>query len=119
MSVGVEGFILAQVAALRERSALLGGYGAREASEALQKAASELEASFRAWWLSELSVSEAATEAGYSQERMRELIREGRIEGERSGKAGPFRVRRCDLPRKPALRQSEPLRAVAQRLGIR
>lgn len=119
MSGGVEAFILAQVVALRERSSLLAAYGAFEASQALQKAAEELECAFRAWWVSELTVAEAAMEAGYSEERMRELIREGRIEGERSGKAGPFRVRRCDLPRKPARHQPDPLRAVAGRLGIR
>lgn len=115
---GFEGFIAAQVATFRERGALLAAYGAREASDALHRAAGELEATFRAWWLAELTVAEAAAEAGYSEERVRELIREGRVEGNRAGKAGPLRVRRCDLPRKPTRQQPEPLRQVARRLGI-
>jgi hypothetical protein len=115
---GFEGFVAAQVATFRERGALLGAYGASEASQAVQQAASELEAAFRAWWLSDLTVAEAASEAGYSDERMRELIREGRPEGDRAGKTNRLRIRRCDLPRKPTRQQPEPLKQVARRLGI-
>jgi hypothetical protein len=115
---GFEGFVAGQVAAFRERSVLLAAYGASEASQALQRAAEELESAFRAWWLAELPVSEAAAEAGYSEERMRELIREGWLEGDRARKTGPLRVRRCDLPRKPTRQQPEALKRVARRLGI-
>lgn len=111
----VEAFIAAQVGAFRKRASLLTEYGAREAGGCLERAAKDLENAFRTWWLAELTVAEAAEEAGYSEERMRELIRSGRSE-----QGGPLRVRRCDLPRKasPPL-SGGGLRRVADRLGIR
>jgi hypothetical protein len=113
----LERFIGEHVAGLRARAALLGEYGATEAAVALQRAAGELEANFRSWWLAELPISEAAAEAGYSEERVREWVREGRLDGGRAGEPGPLRVRRCDLPRKPG-QQLDPLVEVAARLGI-
>lgn len=115
---GVEGFVAGQVAAFRERGALLASYGAREAAEAVQQAANDLEAAFRAWWLAELTVAEAASEAGFSEERIRELVRDGRLEGDRSREAGPLRVRRCDLPRKPRRELPSGLAQIAARLKI-
>ena len=117
----VEIFVAAQVAAFRERAALLARYGAREGAESLTAAATELEEAFRHWWLEELSVTEAAREAGFSEERVRDLVREGRIErrsNDKDGKGGQIRVRRCDLPRK-AVPAESPLRQVAARLGIK
>lgn len=114
----LEEFIAAQVSAFRTRAEVLARYGAREAATSLSSAAEDLEGAFRRWWWEQLTVAEAAGEAGYSEERMRELIREGRVEGSRSADAGPLRVRRCDLPRKPGPGLSNPLRLVADRLGI-
>jgi len=116
-AAGFAGFIADQVAGLRERAATLARYGAREAGASLEQAAVDLEAAFRRWWLEELSVSAAAVETGYSAERLRELVREGRVPSAlEPGK--PIRLRRCDLPRKVGAEQSATLDAVASRLGI-
>jgi DNA-directed RNA polymerase specialized sigma24 family protein len=115
----LEEFVAAQVSAFRTRAEVLARYGAREAATSLSSAAEDLEGAFRRWWLEQLTIAEAAGEAGYSEERMRELIREGRLEGGRATDTGPLRVRRCDLPKKPGPGLSNPLRSVADRLGIR
>ena len=120
MSTGLQGWVDDLAARWRKRAGLLGGYGAVEASETLERAAEELESSFRAWWLAELTISEGAAEAGYSAERLRELVAGGQMPGKRDGAAGLLRVRRCDLPRKPAPPPPPPpLQAVAVRLGIK
>jgi len=120
VSARLQAWIEGQVAGFRDRAGLLALYGAIEASASLTQAAEDLEASFRAWWLDELTISTAAVEAGYSPERLRELVAEGRVAGRREGESGVIRVRRCDLPSKPARRPSgPPLNAVAARLGIK
>ncbi len=115
---GIEGFIAAQVEVLRSKSIELARYGAHGPAEALLRAASDLETSFQTYWLAELTVAEAAAEAGYSEERIREMLREGRLDGDRAGRTGPFRLRRCDLPRKARARETQSLSYVAERLGI-
>ncbi len=74
--------------------------GALEAAATLDDCASELEATWRAWRVEELSIAAGAAESGYSEDRLRELVREGRLPAVRGG-AGEVRVRRCDLPRRP------------------
>lgn len=97
-----DAFVRQFVCTLRAREQLLRNYGAAEAAAACQQIASELEQVFREWWLAELPVSEAAAESGYSAERLRELIREGRLPNHRPpGAGGEIRVRRADLPRRP------------------
>ncbi len=115
----LEAFIASQARGFRERAEILARYGAKESAMSLQQAAEDLESAFRGWWMGELTVAEAAEEAGYSEERMRELVREGRIVGGRLGNAGPFKVRRCDLPRKAGVTIPKHLRHVADRLGIK
>jgi hypothetical protein len=115
-AAGFEGFIAAQVASFQQRAAELRRYGAQEAAESPAQAALDLERSFRKWWLEELSISEAATEAGYSPERLRDLIREGRVAPAAESKR--LRLRRCDLPRKVAPERSASLDDVAERLKI-
>ena len=101
--MNTESFVTEFAEKLRNQAAGLSKYGAREASTALLQAAEELEAEFQRWWLQELSVSESATESGYSEERLREMVREGKLPDNRSnGSRGPIVVRRCDLPNKPA-----------------
>lgn len=111
---GIEGFVGRQVAAFRERAALLASYGAREAGEAIEHTALDLESAFRTWWLAELTVAEAAEEAGYSEERIRDLARDNR----QGGRTGPLRLRRCDLPRKSRRELPPSLARVAAGLGI-
>ena len=95
-------FIHNFAATLRAREQLLRDYGAGEAASTCSRIATELEQGFREWWLAELPVSEAAAESGYSTERLRELVREGRLPDQRPpGIGGEIRVRRADLPRRP------------------
>ena len=50
----------------------------------------------------ELSIPQAAEESGYSETRLRELVRAGAIsDGRPPGSQGPITIRRGDLPRKP------------------
>ena len=100
--MNLDGFIREFVAALRAREQLLRDHGAGEAAATCTQIAMELEQGFRHWWLAELPVSEAEAESGYSPERLRELVREGRLPDQRSsGASGEIRVRRADLPRRP------------------
>jgi hypothetical protein len=119
VSAGFEGWVEDQVARFRERAALLARHGAKEAAETAEALAADLEADFRLWWLEELSVTDAAAECGYSEERLREMVRERRVEGQRNGDRGAIRVRRRDLPRKATGGKPDPLQGVAARLGIR
>src|SRR5437763_2620777 len=87
---------------LREREEVLREHGAAEAATTCQQVARELEQDFRRWWLAELTVSEASRESGYSTDRLRELVREGRLPDRRpEATAGEIRIRRADLPRRP------------------
>jgi len=95
-------FIGEFVARARADAAHLRGYGATDQAQAVERVAQDLEDRFRGWWLAELSVSEAAGESGYSEERLREMAREGilpRTKGE--GSRGHLTIARCDLPRRP------------------
>lgn len=114
----IDGFVAEQARVLRERADLLARYGAPGIATALRGASEDLEGAFRAWWLEGLTASEAAAEAGYSVERIRELVREGRIEGRLGTQDGHIRIRRCDLPRKPPVGLVGSLSEVARRLGV-
>jgi hypothetical protein len=118
MSAGLVGWIEDQVARFRKHSEYLARYGAQEAATALERAAEDLEAAFRRFWLEELPVTAAAEEAGYTPAHLRELVHAGKVLGQQDGAFGLIKVRRCDLPRKP--RTAPPsLKAVATRLGIK
>src|SRR5439155_25183150 len=98
----MESFIAPFAAELRTRAALLRDHGAAEAAVTCEKIAGELERAFREWWLAELTVGEASLESGYSSDRLRELVREGRLPDQRPpGSSGEIRIRRADLPRRP------------------
>lgn len=77
---------------------LLRGYGAQEAAAAAERHARELEEAIQAAQDEALTLSEAATESGYSKRRLRELVAEETIPN--AGKKGAPRIRRGDLPRK-------------------
>lgn len=98
----MDAFVTAFVAALRDQAALLRGYGAGEASATCERIAADLEGAFRSWWTADLSVPEASDASGYSADRLRELVREGRIPDSRGPEVrGEIRLRRSDLPRRP------------------
>ena|SRR2546425_5133389 len=69
----------------------------------LRRVADELAAAWHAWWTAELTVGEGAAESAYSADRLRELVREGKLPARRAAD-GELRVRRCDLPRRPGAR---------------
>jgi hypothetical protein len=74
--------------------------GATGQAAVLHRVADELDAAWRAWREAELTIAEAAAESGYSTDRLRELVAEGKLPA--VGGRGELRVRRVDLPRKPA-----------------
>lgn len=76
----------------------LGEIAARAAREA-----------WRRWWTERLTVTEAATWSGFSADWIYEQIREGKLPDPRpTGSQGRVWVRRCDLPRRPALHPGRP-----------
>lgn len=78
-----------------------------------KKVASELEAAVREHRNEQLNVSEAAEESGYSEDTLREMVREGRIPDTRPpGSQGRIRIKRKHLPRKPPEAESRDLDAV-------
>ncbi len=83
----------------------------------LRRLAGELTAAWREWDAEELDISQAAAESGYSEARLRELVREGSIPDNRPpGSCGPILVRRADLPRKPGARALSPVDDLAERI---
>jgi hypothetical protein len=100
--VSAERFVGAFVAKLRAKSAELEAYGASDPAKTCGQVAADLEADFRAWWLAELTVSEAARESGYSEERLREMARDGTLPHRKGeGERAHVMIARCDLPKRP------------------
>lgn len=62
--------------------------------------AEELRQRISEWKLEALTVAEASEETGYSESHLRALLSDGRLEN--VGRDGAPRVRRGDLPSKPA-----------------
>ena len=62
------------------------------------RVAGELEAAWRDWQEEALTFTQAAEESGYAADSIGRLVREGKIV------AAKGRVKRCDLPRKPRVR---------------
>jgi hypothetical protein len=87
---------------LRVKAADLRAYGATDPAQTCERNARDLEDSFRAWWLADLTVADAAKESGYSEERLREMARDGALPHKKGqGERGHVTVARCDLPRRP------------------
>jgi hypothetical protein len=61
-----------------------------------------------------LTLAEASTESGFSKDRLRHLVAEGRLHN--VGRKGAPRVRRGDLPRKRRKQTSFDASAAAQRI---
>jgi hypothetical protein len=89
------------VATWRDRAASLQRY-APEVSNALEDAASELEACLRDTGADLLTLQAAARETGHSADHIGRLVRTGKLENH--GRKHSPKVRRGDLPRKAARR---------------
>ena len=113
---GAETFVRYFVARLRTKCVELRDYGARDQARVCERIANDLEEQFRGWWLTQLAVSEAAEESGYSEERLREMAREGSLPHKRGdGTRGHITIARCDLPRRPKPRHTS-VEAIEKRL---
>jgi hypothetical protein len=100
--VSLKQFVGDFVAHARAEAANLRGYGATDQAQAVERVAQDLEEKFRSWWLAELTVSEAAGESGYSEERLREMAREGTLPHKKGeGSRGHLTIARCNLPQRP------------------
>lgn len=83
--------------------------GAKVCRDVVQR----LEREWEAWWTEALCVRDAATESGYSEDRLRELARDGALRHTRRGRA--IYVRRCDLPRHPTAPERPAVETLAKR----
>ena len=73
-------------------------YGMDQLATLAETHAAELLEAMREANDQQLTLSEAASESGYSVRRLRELIAEGRIPN--AGRKGAPRIRRADVPRR-------------------
>lgn len=97
----------------REDAERLRRYGCDRLADACERHADQLEDAFAEYWREELTVAEAAEETGYSEDWLREMVREGRIPDNRPpGSQGPIRIERRALPRKPSGTESPDLDVV-------
>lgn len=64
---------------------------------------------WRAWWTEPLTADRAARWSGMARDTIYEMVRSGRLPDPRPpGSQGRVLVRRCDLPRRPALDPGRP-----------
>ncbi len=87
------------------------------ADKLLRRVAAELTAAWQDWQTEQLDTAQAARESGYSEARLRELVREGGIPDNRPpGSQGPILIRRSDLPRKPGASALSAVDDLAERI---
>lgn len=99
----------------RDEARTLRSYGADRLADAAERHAEQLEAAVRDHQHEELTVAEAARESGYSVKSLRRMVREDRIPDRRpDGSQAAIRIRRCDLPKKPAAERDPVGEAVAR-----
>lgn len=90
-----------------EEGALLDG------ERVYQRVARELEGALEEHRNERLTVAEAAEESGYSEDTLREMVRDGRIPDPRPpGSQGRITIKRKHLPRKPPEAEPRDLEAV-------
>jgi len=90
---------------LRVKAADLRAYGATDPAQTCERNARDLEDSFRAWWLADLTVADAAKESGYSEERLREMARDGALPHKKGqGQRGDVTVCPLRSPTSPQAR---------------
>ena len=79
-----------------------------DVAAAYKNAARDLESTLRVWGSDLLTIAEASRETGFSEEHLRRLVREGKLDAERgNGNRGRIRLRRAKLPRRTATQQTE------------
>lgn len=112
-----EQFVTAFVDHLHREAANLRTYGAEAQATTCEKNAADLADRLRAWWLQNLTTTEAASYSGYPEETLRQMAREGRLLHTRSAEGGPLAIRRCDLPTRSRPKPPEPnVHSLADRL---
>lgn len=116
--MSAEHFVVEFLAAVRADAERLEDYGARDHADAVRRCADQLQERFQAWYLEALPIPTAAVESGYSEDRLRELVRDGHLADARAEGDGRPRVRRCDLPRRPPEPLSDVDRLEQRLLGI-
>jgi hypothetical protein len=84
----------------RSRAIELRRYGADAPATTLECAADELDAALHGRHDEPLTLAEAAAESGYNAESLGRLVRQRQIPN--AGRPGAPRIRRGDLPHKPA-----------------
>ncbi|MCZ0934952.1 MAG: hypothetical protein OXJ54_07200 [Gemmatimonadetes bacterium] len=82
----------------RKQAKALRRYGSEPPAVALERCATELEATLIQRDETTLSLVEAGRESGYSADHLGRLVREGKIPN--AGRPGAPRIARVDLPRK-------------------
>ena len=85
-------------ASWRKQAKALRRYGSEPPAVALERCATELEATLVERDETTLSLVEAARESGYSADHLGRLVRDGKIPN--AGRPGAPRIARVDLPRK-------------------
>lgn len=93
----------------RARAAELRHFAAEGAARAFEHCAEQLAAALRRHDDETLTLAEAARESGYSAESLGRLVRRGAIPN--AGREHAPRIRRSDLPHKPARVAAAPARA--------
>lgn len=88
------------VAELTAMADILEEFGAEAEARAVRRCAELVETRAREWVSEALTLEEAATETGFSYSALEKLIRRGQLPN--VGRKGRPRIRRGDLPRKPA-----------------
>ena len=83
-------------------------YGAEQQAQALLRAAGDVLHALSTVEDDTLSLADAAKESGYTADHLGRLVRQGTIEN--VGRKNAPRIRRRDLPRKPAASETIPLR---------
>ena len=84
----------------REEAALFRRRGLNQAADLAESYAAELEAAVSAYELATLTLTEAATESGYSVSHLGRMVRDGTIPN--AGRANAPRIAMKDLPRRLA-----------------
>ncbi|MFC1660905.1 hypothetical protein ACFL3S_05550 [Gemmatimonadota bacterium] len=85
----------------REKAHELRKVGAEAQASTFEYCADELEHTWWTWCTEPLTVSEAAVESGYTEDHLRQLVRDKKLPDSRPpGSQGQIALRRCDLPRK-------------------
>lgn len=90
--------LLELAATWRANADTLAAHGADQGAATCRLHAAQLEAALRDTDDELLDLAAAATESGYSTDRLRHMIADGSIPN--AGRRGSPRVRRADLPRK-------------------